>query len=85
MNPPTRRQVARAFGSLLRTARNGAGLSQEKLAERANMDRTYPSLLERGLRTPSLLQLLNIGDALKVRPGMLVDMTAARLQREAQS
>ena len=85
MSLPTRRQVARAFGSLLRTARNGAGLSQEELAERANIDRTYPSLLERGLRTPSLLQLLNIGDALKIRSGMLVDMTAARLQREPQT
>ena len=85
MSPPTRRQVARAFGSLLRTARNGAGLSQEKLAELANMDTSYPSLLERGLRTPSLLQLLSIADALKTRPGMLVDMTAARLQRESQT
>jgi transcriptional regulator with XRE-family HTH domain len=84
MSLPTRHQVGRAFGSLLRTARNGAGLSQEELAERANMDRTYPSLLERGLRTPSLLQLLNIGNALKIQPGMLVDMTAARLQREGQ-
>lgn len=85
MTLPTRRQVGRAFGSLLRTARSGAGLSQEELAERANMDRTYPSLLERGLRTPSLLQLLNISGALQIRPGMLVDMTAARLQREEQS
>lgn len=85
MSRPTRHQVARAFGSLLRTARNGAGLSQEKLAELANIDRTYPSLLERGLRTPSLLQLLSIGAALKIRPGRLVDMTATRLEREAQS
>jgi transcriptional regulator with XRE-family HTH domain len=84
MSLPARRQVGRAFGSLLRTARDGAGLSQEELAERANMDRTYPSLLERGLRTPSLLQLLNIGHALKIRPGVLVDMTAARLHREGQ-
>lgn len=85
MSSPTRHQVARAFGSLLRTVRKGAGLSQEKLAELANMDSTYPSLLERGLRTPSLLQLLTISDALKIRPGMLVDMTAARLRREAES
>ena len=35
MSLPTRRQVAIAFGSLLRTARNGAGLSQEEFAFRA--------------------------------------------------
>jgi transcriptional regulator with XRE-family HTH domain len=41
----TRSQVAKAFGSILRAARIGAGVTQEQLAELANMDRTYPSLL----------------------------------------
>jgi len=36
----TRRHVAKAFGPLLCTARNAAGLSQEELADRAGMDRT---------------------------------------------
>jgi transcriptional regulator with XRE-family HTH domain len=85
MSLPTRRQVAITFGDLLRTARNGAGFSQEEFAFRAGMDRTYPSLLERGLRTPSLLQLINIGTALKIRAGTLVDLTAARVQREDES
>jgi ribosome-binding protein aMBF1 (putative translation factor) len=48
-----RRQVARAFGAVLKNARSQQGLSQEALCEGADMDRTYPSLLERGLRTPT--------------------------------
>src|SRR6267154_2716736 len=48
------RQVARAFGAILRAARVAAGLSQEVLAERADCDRTYPSLLERLLRQPTI-------------------------------
>lgn len=50
MNAPTRHKVAEAFGIVLRTVRDAAGLSQEQLAEAADVDRTYPSLLERGLR-----------------------------------
>lgn len=34
------RQVARAFGAILRAARVAAGLSQEVLAERADCDRS---------------------------------------------
>jgi hypothetical protein len=45
MSLPTRRQVASAFGKVLVAVRNGRGLSQERVAEDAEMDRTYPSLL----------------------------------------
>ena len=43
MNPPTRHEVAVAFGSLLRTARDATELSQGQLAGGADLDRTYPS------------------------------------------
>lgn len=36
------RRVAIAFAGVLKLARNGAGLSQEELAEAADIDRTYP-------------------------------------------
>ncbi len=49
-----RHEVAVAFGKTLRAARRERGISQEDLAFRADCDRTYPSLLERGLRTPTL-------------------------------
>jgi transcriptional regulator with XRE-family HTH domain len=74
--------VATAFAATLRTARVGAGLSQEKLAEAADIDRTYPSLLERGLRQPTLAVLIAVASALKMEPALLVTMTVARLRRE---
>lgn len=43
------------FGQCLRNAPTKTGLSQEKLAEIANLDRTYISLLEHGKRNPSFL------------------------------
>lgn len=44
----------RRFADSLRNARENAGISQEQLAERAGLHRTYISQLERGLKSPSL-------------------------------
>lgn len=74
------RKVAKAFGTVLRRARFAAGISQEVLAERADCDRTYPSLLERGLRTPTLTMLIDIGDALEMEPMKLVSETIESLR-----
>jgi transcriptional regulator with XRE-family HTH domain len=38
----------------LRLARQRAGVSQEELADRAGVDRTYVSGIERGLRNPTI-------------------------------
>ena len=75
-----RHQVARAFGAVLKSARTRKGLSQNALCDAANMDYTYPSLLERGLRTPSLSVVIEIGRALGIEPAQLVTETLARLR-----
>ena len=54
------------FGRCLHNARIQKGLSQERLAEAANLDRTYISLLERGKRNPSLLCLISLCRALNI-------------------
>jgi transcriptional regulator with XRE-family HTH domain len=54
------------FGQCLKKARTNKGLSQEKLAEAANLDRTYISLLERGKRNPSLLCIIAICKGLNI-------------------
>lgn len=38
----------------LRLARQRAGVSQEELADRAGVDRTYVSGIERGVRNPTI-------------------------------
>lgn len=53
-----------AFGSAIRVVRLRSGLSQEALADRADLDRTYVSGVERGVRNPSLLTLKRIATAL---------------------
>ncbi len=72
-------RFARAFGEVLRTVRKGANMSQERLAEGADIDRTYPSMLERGLREPTLGVVIRLGQALNVSADELVKMTLAEL------
>jgi transcriptional regulator with XRE-family HTH domain len=56
------------FGKVLKELRTDRRLSQEKLAEYCNLDRTYISLLERGLRQPSLTSIFKISHSLNISP-----------------
>jgi transcriptional regulator with XRE-family HTH domain len=72
----TRADVAKAFGKVLKDQRRLRGLTQEELAGRCdNVDRTYPSLLERGRRTPTLEIIVELAEALRITPAHLLDLT----------
>lgn len=43
-------------------------MSQEQLANISGMDRTYISMLERGLKVPTITTLIKIGKALEIKP-----------------
>lgn len=62
-----------AFGERIRTLREAARLSQEELAERAGLHRTYVGGIERGERNPTLLNLLKLARALEISPSHLVE------------
>ena len=77
--PGERRRIALAFGSALRARRKLKRISQEELAEQIDIDRTYPSLLERGLRQPTFGIIVALARALDVTPEELVADAVARL------
>ena len=56
----------RTIGHTIRGLRLERGLSQEALADRADLDRSYMSGIERGLRNISVLNIARIADALEV-------------------
>lgn len=60
------------IGDELKKARAHMCLSQEQLAEKAGVHRTYISLLERNLKSPTLDVLLRICKALEIRPSELL-------------
>lgn len=54
------------LGRRIRALREERHLSQEELAYRARLHRTYVGQLELGLRNPSYLVLLRLAEALQV-------------------
>lgn len=56
----------KAFGNALQKLRNKKMWSQEYLGFEAELSRAYVSLLERGLRSPTLDTIIVLCDALKV-------------------
>lgn len=61
------------FGKKVQTVRSGRKISQEKLAELSELDRTYISSVERGQRNISILNIIKIADALDVEVSSLLD------------
>lgn len=59
------------FGQNVRKQRTDKGLSQEALADKADLDPTYISGIERGVRNPSLLSIVRIAKALGTESGNL--------------
>jgi transcriptional regulator with XRE-family HTH domain len=55
-----------SFAAAVRRQRVALGLSQEQLAERAGLDRTYISGIERGVRNPTLATAERVAAALGV-------------------
>ena len=62
-----RETVATALGHRIRQLRHAKGWSQERLAERADLDRSYVAGIEVGTRNPSLKALDRLAAALAVR------------------
>ncbi len=61
------------LGKKVRQLRIDLELTQEKLGEMTNLDRTYISGIERGIRNPSIAAIERLAKALKVRVSDLVD------------
>ena len=70
MKPKSLEHVA--LGRAIRELRRSAGISQEGLADRSRLHRTYVGGIERGERNVSFGNLLKLANALGVRPSELI-------------
>lgn len=75
---PERSPAHGALGRAIRQSRGRRGISQEELANRSGLHRTYVGGIERGERNPSFTNILRIADALGVRASELL----AAMERE---
>ena len=60
--------LSRNFATNVRARRKALKLSQQELADAANIDRTYASQIERAIANPSLLVVESIAKALNTSP-----------------
>jgi transcriptional regulator with XRE-family HTH domain len=60
-------------GATIRDLRIRAGFSQELLAEKSGLHRTYIGGVERGERNISLENIVRVAHALKVKPSQLLE------------
>lgn len=65
-------RVQIAFGLAVRKSRANAGVSQEKLAARAGLNRTYVGDVERGERNVSVVNMQKIAKALGVKLSAII-------------
>lgn len=59
-------ELEKIFGIILKDIRKNRGITQEKLAYDCQLDRTYISLLERGLRQPTISTFFKLSKALDI-------------------
>jgi len=69
----------KALGLALCEVRRERGMSQEELALESGFDRTYISLLERGVQSPTLRTLLKLSEVLGIRASEIVRQAEVRL------
>ena len=69
-----------AFGGAIRTLRKAQGLTQELLAEKADLHVNNISFVERGLNAPTLDTICALADAL----GVKVSELAVEMERHAK-
>lgn len=75
-------KVARAFGATLQLVRRERGISQEGLQGLCDINRTFVSQLERGIRQPTLTTIMRLAHALNVDPQWFITETLRRLRGE---
>jgi transcriptional regulator with XRE-family HTH domain len=73
-----------AFGQVLREARQGKKLSQEQLAEAARLDRSFISLVERGIQSPNIVVLLKIAEVLNISAADPISKTESAMRKVRQ-
>jgi ribosome-binding protein aMBF1 (putative translation factor) len=70
--PISHQHILRKFGKKLQKVRKSKGISQEELAARLSMHRTYIGMVERGERNPTIRTLYKVAKALKVESSELL-------------
>jgi transcriptional regulator with XRE-family HTH domain len=73
--------IEEAFGEAIRELRKANQISQEKLAEASNLDRSFISLLECGRKQPSLITIFQLAKALNLSASKILSIVEAKIKK----
>lgn len=74
--------IKERFGKAIVSLRREQNLSQEKLAEKASLDRTYIGGVERGERNISILNIEKLSKALQIEVSEIFKLTEGDIHNE---
>lgn len=80
LKEPAFDSLLRAVGKVVQSKRLSMGISQEELAKRAGLHRTYVSDVERGSRSVSLITLYKLAEALHTNAWVLIESADVSLR-----
>ena len=73
--------IEEAFGNVIRELRKANQISQEKLAELSNLDRSFISLLECGHKQPSLITIFQIAKAFNFSASKIMSLVEEKIKK----
>lgn len=68
-----------AFGEVIRELRQSSKISQEQLAERSKLDRSFISLIECGHKQPSLVTIFQISKAFNLSASKILSLVEEKI------
>ena len=72
--------IEEAFGEVIRDIRKANQISQEKLAEVSNLDRSFISLLECGHKQPSLITIFQLAKAFNLSTSKILSLVEEKIK-----
>lgn len=78
-------QYRRCLGETIYSIRRSKSMSQDDIADKTNLDRSYISQIETGTANITINTLLKIGIALDTTPSMILRLTEKKLKNASQS
>lgn len=73
--------IEEAFGEVIREIRREKQISQEKLAEASNLDRSYISLLECGHKQPSLITIFQLAKGFNLSASRILSLVESKINK----
>lgn len=73
------------FGEIIKNIRERNGISQEILAKKTGLDRSYLSNIEMGKQSPTLQTILRLASGLQVKPSTLFIEFEKRISEKGEA